>query len=209
MRLDDDQIERYSRQIVLAEVGPEGQVRLGSARVAVVGDGIAAERVVAYLAAAGVGWIAAAEPLHAAVDPALPGLTIVALGTAEGERLDAVVVTGATIDAVAACGAAWSARAGSLHWIAAGRAGGAPPCPRCGAAAFGVADTALELGALRDALLGTVVATEVVKALLAIGVPLAGRVLAYDPETAAVTSVAATARPDCACASSTSPTSPG
>ena len=39
MRLDDEQIERYSRQLILAEVGPRGQERLGAARVAVVGDG--------------------------------------------------------------------------------------------------------------------------------------------------------------------------
>ena len=85
-----------------------------------------------------------------------------------------------------------------------------PPAPAAPPPRSALATTSRSsCGALRDALLGTVVATEVVKALLAIGAPLAGRVLAYDPETAAVTSVAATARPDCACASSTSPTSPG
>ena len=48
-RLSDEQIERYSRQLILAEVGPHGQERLGAARVAGVGEGVAAERVVAYL----------------------------------------------------------------------------------------------------------------------------------------------------------------
>jgi molybdopterin/thiamine biosynthesis adenylyltransferase len=60
MRLDDEQIERYSRQLILQEVGPRGQERLLAARVAVVGTDAAAERVVAYLAAAGVGAIVAA-----------------------------------------------------------------------------------------------------------------------------------------------------
>ena len=61
MRLHDEQIERYSRQLILAEVGPRGQEKLGAARVAVVGTDVAAERVVAYLAAAGVGTLGLVE----------------------------------------------------------------------------------------------------------------------------------------------------
>ncbi|OQY65558.1 MAG: hypothetical protein B6D46_12720 [Polyangiaceae bacterium UTPRO1] len=50
------------------------------------------------------------------------------------------------------------------------------------------------LAPLREGVLATVIATEVVKALLAIGAPLAGRVLAYDPATATVAAETATAR---------------
>jgi hypothetical protein len=46
---------RFARQLALPEVGPAGQERLGAARAAVVGDGLAAETVARYLAAAGVG----------------------------------------------------------------------------------------------------------------------------------------------------------
>jgi len=198
-RLDDEQIERYSRQLILAEVGPCGQERLGAARVAVVGEGVAAERVVAYLAAAGVGWIAAAERLHTAVDPAQPDLTVVPLADAERVSLDVAVVIGATIDAVAATIAAWKERAGAICWIAEGRGGGSPPCPLCVATVPAVTDVPSELTALRDALLGTVVATEVMKAILAIGVPLVGRVLTYDPATATVASLAVATARDCAC----------
>jgi len=200
MTLNDEQIERYSRQLILAEVGPRGQERLGAARVAVVGEGVAAERVVAYLAAAGVGWIAASEGLHATVDPAQPDLTIVRLQAVRQGPLDAVVVIGASVEEVAATLPTWSVRASTVCWIAGGRAGGTPPCPHCAAIALGTADNVpLELTALRAALLGTVVATEVVKALLAIGVPLAGRVLGYDPETATITTVGVAALPGCAC----------
>lgn len=198
MPLDDEQIERYSRQLILAEVGPRGQERLGAARVAVIGTDGAAERVVAYLAAAGVGWIAADAALHAAVDPAQPDFRIVPLPDPATGPLDAVVVTGATTDAVAARLPAWSAHAGATFWVAAGGAGGAPPCPRCASAAHAdAADVPPELTALRAALLGTVVATEVMKAILAIGVPLTGRVLSYDPTTATITSVGVAAHPDC------------
>ena len=51
--LDDERIERYSRQLILAEIGPHGQERLLAARVAVVGGDAAAARLIAYLAAAG------------------------------------------------------------------------------------------------------------------------------------------------------------
>jgi sulfur-carrier protein adenylyltransferase/sulfurtransferase len=47
--------DRYARQLVLPEVGPEGQARLGSASVLVVGAGGLGCAVLPYLAAAGVG----------------------------------------------------------------------------------------------------------------------------------------------------------
>ena len=49
--------DRYSRQILLPEVGAEGQARLGAASVLVVGAGGLGTPVATYLAAAGVGRI--------------------------------------------------------------------------------------------------------------------------------------------------------
>lgn len=169
--------------------------------MAVVGTGSAAERVVAYLAAAGVGWIAGDPALHDATDPATPDLRIARLGEATG-ALDAVVVTAPSVASVSDQVDAWRPGAATTLWIAEGVAGAFPPCPRCAAdAATGVARSTMpELTALRDALLGTVIATETVKAVLAIGTPLAGRVLVYDPVSAVVTSLAATSAPACACA---------
>ena len=47
--------ERFARQIALPEIGPDGQARLGAARVAVIGGDIAASTAASYLRAAGVG----------------------------------------------------------------------------------------------------------------------------------------------------------
>jgi adenylyltransferase/sulfurtransferase len=53
----DDQIQRYSRHLLLPEVGWEGQERLLRAKVVLVGAGGLGSPVGYYLAAAGVGTI--------------------------------------------------------------------------------------------------------------------------------------------------------
>ena len=53
----DDEVTRYSRNILLAELGGTGQARLRAASVLVIGAGGLGSPVVLYLAAAGVGTI--------------------------------------------------------------------------------------------------------------------------------------------------------
>ena len=57
MTLDDDQLERYARHIILKQVGGAGQQKLLSSRVLVIGAGGLGSPVILYLAAAGVGTI--------------------------------------------------------------------------------------------------------------------------------------------------------
>lgn len=62
MNLTEAQIERYSRHILLSEVGGRGQEKLLSSRVLLVGVGGLGSPAGLYLAAAGVGMIGIMDP---------------------------------------------------------------------------------------------------------------------------------------------------
>lgn len=61
MALNDEQIERYSRHIILKEIGVKGQQKLLNAKVLIIGAGGLGAPVAMYLAAAGVGTIGIAD----------------------------------------------------------------------------------------------------------------------------------------------------
>ena len=60
----DDEITRYSRHILLPEVGGTGQDRLRQARVLVIGAGGLGSPLILYLAAAGIGTIGIVDDDH-------------------------------------------------------------------------------------------------------------------------------------------------
>ena len=57
MAMTDEQIERYSRHIILKEVGAKGQKKLLKGKVLIIGAGGLGAPAAMYLAAAGVGII--------------------------------------------------------------------------------------------------------------------------------------------------------
>ena len=61
MGLNKQQLERYRRQISLAEIGPKGQTRLASSKVLFTGVGGLGSSAALYLAGAGVGTLGLAD----------------------------------------------------------------------------------------------------------------------------------------------------
>ena len=82
MRFSDDEIRRYSRQIVLPEVGGHGQEQLGRATVTA-----ACEVEALYLVAAGVGTVIVPTESIAEAARALNPLVHVEVGNVPGGEL--------------------------------------------------------------------------------------------------------------------------
>ncbi|HZV80717.1 MAG TPA: ThiF family adenylyltransferase, partial [Geobacteraceae bacterium] len=59
--LSEEQIQRYSRHIILKEVGGKGQKKLLDGKVLIIGAGGLGAPIALYLAAAGVGTIGIAD----------------------------------------------------------------------------------------------------------------------------------------------------
>jgi adenylyltransferase/sulfurtransferase len=66
--LTPDEILRYKRQLVLKEIGGEGQQKLKASRVLVVGAGGLGSPLMLYLAAAGIGTVGVIDDDRVSID---------------------------------------------------------------------------------------------------------------------------------------------
>ena len=185
MHLTDEQIDRYSRQIILPEVGGVGQSKLLAASVGLAGAGPLVEWAALYLAAAGVGRLCL-SPAGAKADLlALNPDCRVDAGD-EQDRLDAVLADALDAAALARAALAWAAGVPVVLASALGPSGAiavarvsdpASACPRCCAPA---ATSRRDHGPAAAPFVATVATTEVLKLLLGVGAPLCARRLSYD-----------------------------
>ena len=244
MDFTEDQILRYSRHIILPEVGGEGQARLLNAKVALVGAGGLGSPVGYYLAAAGVGTIGVidddrvelsnlqrqiahatrrvgtlkAESAKAAWEALNGDVRVVA----HAVRLTAANIRGVIgeYDIVVDGSDNFSTRylvndacvmmkktlvSGAVFRFEGQVMGiypGAGPCYRClfeTPPPAGTIPSCQEAGVLGvvPGVIGTLQATEVVKAILGIGEPLRGRLLIWNALEMSFTTVKVPRNPEC------------
>lgn len=244
--LDDDALDRYSRHLLLPEVGVAGQRALEQARVALIGAGGLGSPIALYLAAAGVGRISlidddvversnlqrqvvhrddgvgqlkveSAKAMLSALNPSMVIEThAVRIVAANVEALICghdVVIDGADNFAtryllnVACLRLRIPLVYGAVHRFTGQVSVFDPrrddsPCYRClfpqppSAAEAPNCSEAGVLGVLPGTI-GLLQATEVLKLLLGIGVPLVGRLLCYDALAMRFRELALPRDPDC------------
>jgi len=223
MALTDDQIERYSRQIVLPEVGGRGQERLLQTVVAFVGDGEVAGVALHYLAAAGIGRIdwypgtrfEAAQTLRAEladVNPDAdihlhPGTAVDAAGTWLAQSHVVVVVSNLRQCLDATNAAALRARVPLIVGMVSATdarlgmfTGYDERTPCLGCALHDAAEEPAPesmLAAPTAAVIGSLLALEVLALRLGLETTPAGVWLQYDADASTITRQTASKRPDC------------
>ena len=214
--LSDAQIERYSRQIILPQIGGRGQAALLSSTVGVCGTGGMAATAALYLAAAGVGTLGVAPALVETLDGVNPDCRVLPRAwddtpsaTAAAAGAAAVLCAGVAPDVMrrmnAVCLAVrvpllCGASTGASAWMCV-TAGFGPTAPCFGCLAASLEDSgdaeALPLGAVAAALIGTLLATAAIKLVLGIGAGDVGRLLVYDAAGTVVSQVARAKDPAC------------
>ena len=91
MDFREDQLERYSRHIILEDIGVEGQEKIMKGKVLIIGAGGLGAPAAMYLAAAGVGTIGIVdfdkvEGVYRPVDVRFTGYHKIAFGGKEIDR---------------------------------------------------------------------------------------------------------------------------
>jgi hypothetical protein len=196
--LTDSQIERYSRQIVLPEVGGRGQERLLAASAAISGGDSAAIFCAAHLAAAGVGTLRVDG-----IDANAPLANALALHTRNTDCEIHAAPVGQQADVTILLGEVDAARAAVSHilvWgrestegIVAARFPTGRGCIPCLSALAGLAKAAEGSGQL----LGALLATLGLRALLGIGTNDRAELLRLAPGASPLLSSPFPSRPEC------------
>jgi adenylyltransferase/sulfurtransferase len=153
MPLTDAQIDRFSRQIILPQIGGRGQERLLQSSVAIAGSGELAAIAALYLAGAGIGSMA----LHGTTSDLRPDLSNLSpdvqvtlppgrLGSVGADVLVACNAILAEIDGAATSGRSLVAGGTESHrgWVVV--ADSPDTCASCVARGFGVRELAPALG---------------------------------------------------------------
>ena len=117
----EDQIIRYTRQILLQELGGRGQERLLSSPVRVLGAGAAIDDAVAYLLAGGTPvelagpppggflWGTQLDALNPDAAPTVPAvLEVVGAGSSSQASMQVVIGNGVAFRGTSACDECWS-----------------------------------------------------------------------------------------------------
>jgi molybdopterin/thiamine biosynthesis adenylyltransferase len=206
--LSEQQIARYSRQIILQPVGGKGQQKLLSGSAAIIGGGDMATTAALYLTAAGIGKITLVganaidpgdlEALNPDCHVVLSSVSLDAAGAEEiTRRHDVIIVAGAAADTVASLNLAcvrwrkplvWGNAGRSIGWMAV-LAGGQPgsPCYGCVQQCLeerGADDDSTQpsgaVAAAVAAFIGTLQATAVIKLICGLEMSSPARLLACD-----------------------------
>ncbi|MBF0340420.1 MAG: sulfurtransferase TusA family protein [Magnetococcales bacterium] len=214
--------ERYSRQILLKEIGGEGQRTLNDARVGILGSDGAARAALLYLAGAGVGEVRLAddltEPREAMAHWARElNPTIAIRATPAPTTPEALAAWLDGLGLVIDCRQDWPGLNPLCHerviplltngfaadgrgWLAGSRAGSDPalPCLACQPLPAPAPTPDPLWFSLWQGLAGTMLATEATKALLRIGAPLLwSHTFTLDPATSDPHTVTRERNPAC------------
>jgi molybdopterin/thiamine biosynthesis adenylyltransferase len=214
--LSDEQIERYSRHIILPQMGARGQQRLLAAAVAVVGDGTASTTAGLYLAAAGVGKLSITQSNDTLRDLAtlnpdchithLPPSLISTPVTGLVRAHDVIIDASGSDPVSAAFNRACVELGKPLVWGRAANYGGqvtvvagpgrTRPCLAC-LKVESVLPGGDQLAMLAAWFVGTLQATEAIKLVLGVGDTLGGRMVVYDLLEGAVRQIEVARDPAC------------